>query len=225
MTATVVYVHPACAPQYESYALRFLASYAAHPPGTLHDTIIGVNGGPVTHEIQCLFASLPRVRFIEHDNSGWDIGLFQRAARQCDSDCAVFFGASTYFKRPGWLVRMMTAQQKHGKAQYGAMGNRGAPQVKVAPHLRTTGFWCPPALMNAYPHRVLSPGDRHPFEHGPACFTTWLSQQRIKSWEITWTRDLLWEEWGADPNGYHRGDQSSLLAADRMCEPPYYAHP
>jgi hypothetical protein len=222
MTATVVYVYPVCAPQYEHYALRFLDSYHRFPPAVQHDTVVVLNGCRENAETQCLFASLPRLRFLEHDNSGYDIGAFQHAARECDTDLIVFFGASTYFNGEGWLVRMMTAMQKHGLAQYGAMGNRGDPRVKVWPHIRTTAFWMPPALFREYPRLVSRPEDRHPFEHGPTCFTSWVKSRGLKSWVVTWTRDLLWEDWDSDSQGYGRGNQSALLAGDRMCEYPYY---
>jgi hypothetical protein len=187
--------------------------------------VVVLNGGKATAEIRCLFSSLPNLRFLEHDNSGYDIGGFQHAARECASDLAVFFGASTYFNGEGWLVRMAAAFQRHGNAQYGSMGNRGYPRGRVWPHLRTTGFWCAPALLRAYPRIVTRPEERYPFEHGPACFTSFCASKRIKSWEITWTRDMVPAEWGSDPNGYHRGSQSGLLAGDRLCEPPFYPFP
>ena len=81
MTATVVYVYPVCAPQYEHYALRFLDSYHRFPPAVQHDTVVVLNGCRENAETQCLFASLPRLRFLEHDNSGYDIGAFQHAAQ------------------------------------------------------------------------------------------------------------------------------------------------
>lgn len=227
MTATVIYCFPSplCAPQYFDYALRFVESYRNNPPRMVHDTLVVVNGGPVTPEIHCLFSSLPRLNFLLHDNSGMDIGCFQHAARECASDLAVFFGASTYFNREGWLVRMAAAFQRHGNAQYGAMGNRGAPGWRISPHIRTTGFWCAPALLRAYPKTITRPEERYPAEHGPECFTSFYSSKRIKSWEITWGRDLAQPEWGSDPNGFQRGDQSALLVGDRLCEPPYYPFP
>lgn len=222
MKIAIVYVFaPVGGEGYINYAMRFLDSYYKHPPGLAHETIIVLNGTKVTSEIACLFSSLPRCHFLEHDNSGYDIGAFQFAARSVSCDMMVFFGASTFFKREGWLIRMADAFQKHGQAVYGAMGNRGDLDVKVWPHLRTTAFWCSPELMNAYPTVVKRPEQRHPFEHGKDNFTEWVRRQGLKAWVVTWGRELLWKEWDDDPEGYGRGSQSNLLAGDRMCEYPY----
>jgi hypothetical protein len=207
----------------EFYSERFIESYHENPPGAEHDTVIVLNGTHATSEIACLFSSFPNCYFLEHDNSGYDIGAFQFAARTFPCDLMVFFGASTFYQREGWLVRMAEVYQKHGTAQYGSMGSGAEPAYNVWPHIRTTAFWVPPHLMNEYPNRVIAATDRHPFEHGKNCFTEWLRKNGLASWEVTWNRELLVDAWGSDPNGFHRGNQSSLLAGDRMCEAPYYS--
>lgn len=223
MNIQVVYVYPVCGcGKWFEYAVRFLESYHHCPPLMDHGTTVVCNGGPANFEAECFFASLPNCRVVHHDNSGFDIGAFQFAARSIPADMMVFFGASTYFTKPGWLARMVTTYQKHGNAQYGAMGNRGDRAVSVWPHIRTTAFWMNPALMNAYPKKVTQPHERHPFEHGPECFTSWVTSQGLKSWVVTWHRELEWVNWDDDPNGFQRGDQSSLLAGDHICELPYY---
>jgi hypothetical protein len=223
MKIAIVYVYAKCAgQQYDDYAMRFLECYQMCPAGIEHETIVVLNGFKATSEICCLFSSLSNVSFLEHDNSGYDIGAFQQAAREVPCDMMVFFGASTYFTRAGWLLRMAMAYERHGNAQYGAMGNRGDPGVAVWPHIRTTAFWMNPVLMNDYPMQVMLPQQRHPFEHGKECLTQWLKGRGIQSWVITWTRDLTWWDWDSDPNGYNRGNQSGLLAGDHLCEPPYY---
>lgn len=223
MKTTIVYVYPPVAgKRYEDYANRFLLSYHECPPGTDHETVIVLNGAKATSELTCMFSSLPKCVFLEHDNSGYDIGAFQFAARTVPCDLMVFFGASTFFQRGGWLIRMITAFNHHGNAQYGAMGNKGDAAVSVWPHIRTTAFWMDPKLLNAYPHIVRNNGQRHPFEHGKDCFTSWVKQQNLNSWVVTWNKELLWHDWDSDPNGFQRGNQSSLLAGDHICEPPYY---
>jgi hypothetical protein len=207
----------------DHYLQRFLESYHFNPPGMEHATAIVLNGIKATSEITCLFSSLQNCQFLEHDNSGYDIGAFQLAARMLPCDLMVFFGASTFYNRPGWLIRMASSYSRHGAAQYGAMGSGAELGANVWAHIRTTAFWMPPHLMNEYPKRVVSPADRHPFEHGRDCFTEWIKKRGLLSWEVTWQRELLVREWGSDPNGFHRGNQSSLLAGDRMCEPPYYS--
>lgn len=223
MKIVVVYVYAALAgAQYEDYAFRFLKNYNEFPPGLDHDTVVVLNGVRKSSELACLFSPLRNCRLLEHDNSGYDIGSFQRVAREVPADLMVFFGASTFFTRSGWMIRMATAFNQHGNAQYGAMGNRGNQQVGVWPHIRTTAFWMDPKLMNAYPIKVNQPAQRHPFEHGKDCFTEWVSKIGLKSWVITWYNDLLWAGWDSDPNGFHKGNQSALLAGDHICERPYY---
>jgi len=225
MKTVVVYVYAvAGGSRYDDYALRFLESYHAFPPGAEHETIIVLNGIKATSETACLFSSLPQCRFLEHDNSGWDLGAFQHAARKVACDLIVFFGASTYFKRAGWLKRMVAAYNTHGNALYGAMGNRGdaIPAVNVHPHIRTTAFWLSPQLFNQYPMTVTQPEHRYQFEHGKDCLTAWASRSGLKSFVVSWDGEYEWDMWDAFPNGYHRGDQSQLLALDRVCEPPFY---
>jgi hypothetical protein len=223
MKPVIVYVYaPIAGVASELYAMRFLESYNNKPPGTDHDSIVVLNGVKQSSELACLFSSLRNCRFIEHDNSGYDIGSFQHAARAFESEMMVFFGASTFFVSSGWLIRMVNAYNRHGRAQYGAMGNRGNPAVNVWPHIRTTAFWMPTELMNSYPNRITKPSERHPFEHGKDCFTSWVEKMGLKNWVITRKNDLLWKDWDSEPNGYSRGNQSDMLAGDRMCERPYY---
>lgn len=223
MKVVVVYVYaPGSGANCDNYLFRFLKCYHDFPPGIEHETVIVLNGIRATSEITCLFSPLKNCGFIEHDNSGYDIGAFQCAARNAPCDMMVFFGASTFFTRGGWLLRMASAFRNHGNAQYGAMGNRGNPSVNVWPHIRTTAFWMNPELMNGYPTQVMSPDQRHPFEHGRNCFTEWLKSKGIESWVITRTKDLTWRDWDSDPQGYARGQQRDMLAGDRMCERPYF---
>lgn len=223
MKIVIVYIYAVVAGRhFENYAMRFLESYHAFPPGVEHDTVVVLNGIKKNSESTCMFSSLPNLMFLEHDNSGYDIGGFQLAARTIPCDMIVFFGASTFFQRQGWLFRMRSAFVNHGNAQYGAMGNRGDQAVKVWPHIRTTAFWMAPTLMNSYPHIVTRGEERHPFEHGQNCFTNWVKRQGLLSYVVTWTSELLWKDWDSDPNGFSRGNQSSLLAGDHLCERPYY---
>lgn len=222
----LVYVFAGAAgPQYDDYALRFLNSYHANPPGIEHDSVVVLNGTKQTGEIACLFSPLRHCSFLTHDNSGYDIGAFQLAAKETPCDLMVFFGASTFFHRPGWLIRMANAFNQLGNAQYGAMGNQGVSIHNVWPHVRTTAFWMNPKLMNEYPHRVTRADQRYAFEHSATCLTEWLKQRGIRSWVVTWESILPCHQCDSDPNGFHHGNQRNLLAGDRLCEPPYYAAP
>lgn len=226
MDIVVVYIYPQDgAGQYHELSIRFLDSYHRNPPGRQHDLVVVCNGSPVTEEARMKFSSIPRTIFLEHDNSGYDLGGFQRAAREIPCDLMVFFGVSTYFRGGGWLDRMVWAYQQHGMAQYGTMGNMGDARSRVHPHLRTTAFWMPPELMNGYPIIIQRPEQRYGFEHGPNCFTSWVRQNGFPSWVVNWRTEYNWPEWNESTNGFHRGNQSDLLVGDRFTMPPYYPHP
>lgn len=222
MKITVVYVYPLVAGEkYHNYAKRFAEHYAKFKPGLDAELVVVLNGGKISTSIMQTFAGLP-VRYVQHDNSGYDLGAFQAVSRKCASDMIVFFGASTYLVKEGWLRRMAETFKAHNNAIYGAMGNKGDARYRVWPHIRTTAFWMAPKLFNAYPKIVKRPGERHAFEHGPENLTGWVTRNKLKAWVITWTGEYEWEHWDDDPNGYQRGNCSGLLAGDHLCEQPYY---
>jgi hypothetical protein len=223
---STVYVYPLVGSEhYLNLAVRFLKTYHEHPPGLEHESIIVCNGNPPDEETAFLFGSLPNVVFTHHDNSGFDCGAYQSAARNFPCDLMVFFGASTYFKREGWLKQMAESYEKHGAGLYGAMGNRGVIPIGVHPHIRTTAFWMNPEWMNAYPHRITRSDQRYGFEHGQDCLTSWVYRKRGRVMVVGWSGAYEQGLWDSIPNGYHRGDQSDLLAGDRNSEPPFYPVP
>lgn len=224
MTVEIVYVFPVGL-GYESYAERFLASYLSYPPSIDHLSTVVCNGGEPDLETRGLFSLLPNVQFLPNDNSGRDIGAYIAASARSTANVIVFFGTSTYFKREGWLLRMASAYKQFGNAQYGCMGNRGDANVGVKPHLRTTGIWMSPALLNSYPHRITSNDDRYSFEHRDKCFTEWVKNQGLRNYVVTWDGAYQWEDWDSIPDGFHRGNQSALLCGDRISEPPYHPVP
>ena len=223
MKIVVVYILPICAGEaYFDYALRFLESYHRFAPGADHDTVIVLNGGKASAEITCLFSLLPNCNFLEHDNSGHDIGGYQLAARMIPCDLMVFLGTSTYFKGIGWMRRILQSYERHGSALYGVMGNMGDKKVNVYPHIRTTGFWTSPKLMNEYPIKSISTPQRYEFEHGKNCLGEFVKRKGLRTWVVTWTGEYEWAQWDSIPNGFHRGNQSALLMGDHISEPPYY---
>ncbi len=182
-----------------------------------HDTIVALNQSRETSEIACMFSSLPNVTFLERPSGeGMDIGSYQEAAAKFPCDLMVFFGGSTYLKGKGWLKRMAEVYQKHGMGVYGVMANRGDDRFKIRPHLRTTGFWCPPDLMNRYPHRITNE-KRYAFEHGSLCFFDWVKANRLPVLAVSWTNEYEWKDWDY-PNGFFKGDQSGMMCGDRLTE-------
>lgn len=228
---TIVYVYPLEGAQnFAPLAHNFVASYVANPPGMEHDTLIVCNGAPASDTSKALFNPMPNVTFIDHDNSGWDIGAFQLAARTSNADMMVFFGSSTYLRKPGWLTRMVEVFQQYGDTLYGSTGNQGDPRSNVHAHVRTTGFWCSPKLLAKYPYIATSQGggpfsQRYEIEHGRDCISSWVIQQGLQPYIVGW--DCIWPLHQCDqmPGGYHNGEQYNLLAGDRLTSGVYYPHP
>lgn len=226
MKVVCVYVYPLNGEHgYDEKAYRFIESYNLAPPGMDHETVIMCNGGPTDTRTELFFAGLPNCRLMYHDNSGLDIGAFQAAARAISCDLMVFFGSSTYFKRAGWMNRIVGSYQSHGDAIYGCTANSGQLSVGVHPHIRTTAFWMSPLLFSNYPVKVIHQNQRYPFEHGPGCLTSWVRTQGKQAWVVAWQGDYAMGQWETIPNGLHRGDQSNVIIGDRLTCPPYYHTP
>lgn len=225
VSVVVVYVYVTNSPAYLNLARRFVQTYQKFPPEYTHRTVIVCNGGVPSAEMAALFDPLPERQFLYHDNSGRDIGAYQKAAREVPCELMVFFGGSTYFRRAGWLSRMVEAYQKYGVTLYGATGNRGVPSLQIYPHIRTTAFWLPPQLLNAYPIAVTRNEQRYPFEHGRNCFTDWVSRQGMVPLLVSWIGEHTWENWDLVPEGFHKGKQANVMVGDRLTEPPFYNYP
>lgn len=225
----IVFVYPLNGNQaFAAKAIEFVASYEKNPPGMDHDTVIVCNGEPASESSKALFNSLPNVTFIDHDNSGWDIGAFQLAARTVEADLMVFFGSHAYFRKPGWLKRMVEVAEEKGNTLYGCTGSLGNIAFGVYPHVRTTGFWCHPSLMAQYPIKVTQAGTgggRYNFEHGENCFTNWIIIQGMQPYIVGW--DCVWplHDSGQMPGGMHNGTQYNLLCGDRLTTIPFHHAP
>jgi len=227
MNTICTYVFPVADGRHYEDAVRFVASYNLRPAGADHRLIIVSNGGQPTFEMRCLLEQLnhPYEVFV-HDNTGWDIGAMQAAARNYPAEMMVFFGMTAYLRGPHWLKRMEDAFKTRGhQCLYGSTANQGDARVNVTPHIRTTGFWCSPALMNMYPNRVTDPSQRYPFEHGVLGFTQWCRNQGYGVYMVTWDAEVEFPHWDAIPNGFHQGDQSSLIVGDRLTRVPYGCDP
>lgn len=218
----VVYVYVGKIQTYQNWANKFLASYQANPPGYPHRTTIACNNGAPNGKLLEGFKQLPECTMMPHDNSGYDIGAYQHAAKDSTADLMLFLSASTYFQGPNWLKRIVESYVKHGDALYGTMGNRGDAHVGVNRHIRSTAFWMTPGLFNQYPVKVNATALRYTFEHKPECITEWCLSRGIKAWVVSWNGEYEWEHWDDFPNGFHRGDQSQVMIGDHINLPPYY---
>ena len=225
----IVYIYPINGQGgFSTKAVEFTSSYHRNPPGMEHDTIVVCNGAPATDPSKELFYGLPNVTFLDHDNSGWDIGGFQMASQRSEADMMVFFGAHSYFRRAGWLARMSQAYEELGNTLYGATGSQGNIGVGVYPHVRTTAFWCSRELFNAYPHRVLTEGgggQRYEMEHGKSCLTNWVKGLGRQPWIVGWNSIFPIDQCDQMPGGYHRDDQHNVLVGDRLTGPPFHGTP
>jgi hypothetical protein len=221
MKVCIVYIYPSTFNgASDHYVARFLETYVRNPSRIDHQSIVVLNGGKQNSELACMFSPLKNLTFFEHDDSGWDIGAYQHAAREFDCDMMVFLGTSAWIKGPGWLDRMASAFMKHGDHLYGVMGNQGFGPVHA--HIRTTGFWMSPGLLNEYPVIVSRLDQRYPFEHGQQCLTRFVWNKGKKVFVVTWNGEYEHPHWDSIPNGYHKGNQGALLIGDRLTDPPYY---
>ncbi len=186
--------------KYGPAARLFADTYMAHPPGeTDHDLIVVLNGGNGVgpYQRKC-FDPLP-VTFVEHNNWGRDIGAFQMAADTIPCDLLVCFGAHIHFSRAGWLDRIVRVFEENGPTLYGAWGFD-----QPRPHLRTTAFWSPPELLDAYPHQI-NDKTRYEFEHGSESITLWTQKMGFEPLMVTQSEVLPMKQWR------HAGCEDSLF--------------
>lgn len=221
MNIEIVYVYWAQHPEIEMMSKRFVDTYYAHPPGETHKTTIVCNGGRPTGARKTMFDRLPNVSYIDHDDSGWDIGAFIAAAKQSTDEMAVYMGTSIYFYRSGWLSRMVDAWMKHGPGMYGMAGT-----FEGSPHLNTTGFWCSPKWLAEYPYPMITKNDRYNFENGVAnkvqainspdllgSHALWrmIYKKGLPVLLVTWDGEYEWWDWRKPANIFKRGNQSNML--------------
>lgn len=214
----VVYVYPLGA-QFDPLALRFVRSYQGAPTPIDHELYIIANGGEPSPIMIQMFQEVD-CQWMVHDNTGWDIGAFQAASRTIPCKLMLFFGNSGYIRHPDWMKRVTQSWLQHGEALYGSMGNLGDMRLGIYPHIRTTGFWCNPQMLDNYPGIVEHPAQRYPFEHGNRNFTAWVRENGLHAWVINAHSDLDWPHWNDDPNGFRRGNQGELLFGDRIADLP-----
>lgn len=224
----MVYIYPqGGANGWKERADAFVDSYVANPPGYKHKTAVICNGHQCNEETIAVFSRLPETMFLEHDNSGFDIGGYQKAAAEIPADIMLFCGSYTYFRQPEWMIKMIDAYYQFGDTLYGAMGNTGDKKVNVYPHIRTTGFWCSPVLINKYPHKVTEHGGggsgskRYFFEHGNDSLTMWARRQGFQP-QIICSHGAFPMPHCNGPETLHKGNQLGLLMGDRLTRPPYY---
>lgn len=209
-SVTLVYVHVAGDPRFDAFARRYVDTVAAHPGGHPCQHVV-VCQGAASPALQSTFERLGDVRYMAHDNVGWDIGAFIAAASATDDDAMLCMGASAYVRRPGWLARFVDAWHRHGAGLYGSLSS-----AEGGPHLNTSGFLCPPAFLRGYPHAVRTRPDRYAFEHGRDAFWRRLDRAGEVVRLVTWDGVYPWSEWRAAPDISCRGSQANCLTYFRL---------
>ncbi len=216
-SVAVVYVYPTVGDvEHDAAARRFASTYKEFPPLAEHALHVVFNGAEPSSENLAVFAGL-EFQAHQHDDTGWDIGAFQAAASRIECDLMVFLGGNSYFKRAGWLKRMVEATRAHGDGLYGASAS-----YERDPHVRTNAFWCDPMLVRAYPLRVRTDEDRYRFEASRVSITRMAASVGLGCWLVTWDGEYGRGEWRTPPNIFRRGDQSNSLAFDSHFD--MYAH-
>lgn len=209
MRVAVAYVYPAVNQVvYRPLARRFADTYMANPPGSVdHDVYTIINGG--THQMaknyQAAMSPLP-VKLFFHNNVGKDIGGFQALAADpsFNYDLMVCLGAPVRCRRAGWLDRIVQAYEQNGPGLYGAWAFHQPME-----HVRTTAFWLPPQLLNAYPYQVVD-GTRYEFEHGHRSIHQFTKSVGLGTYMVTWNGCYGVNEW------HHIGLEDSLFIDQHM---------
>lgn len=191
MNVAVVYCYPVVAGrEYFPRAKRFAETYRQFPARAEHTLYLGLNGQVMGPNQLTPFQHLPH-QVIHHDNSGWDIGLYQKAADHIPCDLLVCLGGYTHFHYAGWLEKMIEAYLNHGPALYGCWG---MPHPSV--HIRTTAFWLPRELLQSYPDFIGSDRrGRYAFEHGPKSMTAHVREHGFEVWMVTRNGCFLPAQW------------------------------
>lgn len=224
MTFDVCYCFPN-GDEHIEFAYRFLTSYLQHPPNVDHNTIILTDPGNEANAAE-FFQLMPKVRVMATGCAGKDLQRYEEYCAQSSADCAMFLGGSAYCRRGGWGIKAVGAFMNLGATNlYGACGNTGAGPVR--PHVRTTGFWCSPALLRQYPIKCRDHPSRYHAEHGSGCISDWFAARGARRWIVTFGGEWDLAQANDDPHGYGGSSRShhNLLIGDRLTAPPFHSNP
>lgn len=210
MKLCLVYNYPALGGEHDDFALRFVLSYNAFPPGCEHDTVVICNGGRLSDTMrstmECV-SCLPNIRYIERmSNAGQDIGGYQWASNFLDYEACLYCGGPAHFKRAGWLARMVEAWEKHGPGMYGSMAS-----FLQRPHLQTTGFFTDPQFIRKWGRPVTDRRERYSFEWGLNALWRKVVSWKMPAMLVTWDGEYEPKDWRKPANCLWRGDQSNCL--------------
>lgn len=207
-TVTLVYIHVPGDRKHQLQAKEFGDSYMTSPPLYDHETVIVMQGEDKGNTARLCFGPIffKGFRIYTHDDSGWDIGGYIAVAKTIKTDIMVCCGGSTFFRKAGWMQRMVEAWETHGPGFYGSNA-----VFDNTPHINTNGFWCSPEMLALYPEKVVTKMNRYNFEHGQRSMWRILNAKGFPCKLVTWDGEFDWQEWRSQPNIFRRGDQSNCL--------------
>lgn len=206
MNVAVVYCYPLVQVRtYYPAAIRFAQTYQQYPADYPHELHILANGHePAANEVAPFNALNAEIH--GYDNTGWDIGAFQRFGDTATCDLMVCLGAHCHFYRRGWLKAMVDAVCDCGAGLYGSTA-----YVGNMTHVRTTCFWFPPELLRSYPAYVgTSRSSRYEFEHGKTSFTHHVLKLGFPCVMATWEANFPYPDWHE-----HTPDARTILVRDQ----------
>lgn len=199
---------------YEEYSVRFAWTYGRIDRGYPHEFVVVSCGAPPDKTCHTLFDPF-RPRYLTYTGGGWDLGAYQWAAHQLDSEFMMNLATPIKLTLDGWLARLVEARKQFGDGMY-------APQAscQYRPHLRTGSYGCSPELLRRYPWPINDRQDAVFFEcggidQGDKCFTNWVSSQGLPTVCVAKDGCYPKEQWPQIKNGFRRGDQSNLILWDR----------
>lgn len=194
---------------------RYVNSVLDHPAGCEYENLMLCQKSLPDAPVGNLFDSLPEAQYLLHDDQGWDIGGYVKAAGTLNALCPdrpmLCLGGSATVRKPGWLSRLMEAWDEQGPGIYGTQAS-----YQCRPHLNTSGFMCLPVHLLRYPRLVFTRADRYNFEHGMSSWWEQMYNEGEKVKLVTWDGIHDWPEWRTPPNISCRGDQSNCLTYFRI---------
>ena len=206
MKVAVAYVWPMVqVRKYFPAAKLFSDTYRQFPAGYPHELHVLCNAREPSKNESLIFDGLGAAVHV-YDNTGWDIGAFQRFGDVTDTDLLVCFGAHVNFHRAGWLNVIVDAYLDNGPGLYGCAG-----YLTPNWHVRTTAFWMPPELLRSYPAYIGSGRQsRYAFEHGAISFTRHVLGLGFPCRVVTWNGCFPF-----DSTHDYAPDRNSILVRDQ----------
>ena len=206
MRIGLVYVFPIAKFQlYEPMARRFIAAYRKYSTAAESDLYVCINGSDHATQRQTDLFLEVSPKFIFHDNSAKDIGAYRLAASILSCDLLVCLGTPVRPCVEGWLDYMVAAFERHGPGIYGCWGYHVPSR-----HLRTTCFWLPPAVLNAYPHRITT-GERYEFEFGNRSLSAFGLSMGLPLIQVTLAGTFPVEQ-------FHHVEREESIMLDQHCD-------